>query len=244
MLYIRRRERAVSIERYQPPRGSRFYSLEAKFCRDSELSEQRVGHIVDSRTIANVISASVGLLPHVRYCSFATRDLSRVAIKGDLPTSTDPPSIARLKNLPRRTVNRRVNAPFTAFSGSVHNMDKQPDADRASLPVAPIASRTGAQPCHFLPRLLASVSEKRMGVNLTGPQRLGDLGTALASYMALIADSDAHVIDGALDVIASFGRGMRCIVLTSPGLREGGRSAFERTLFFAGSPASHLDRFE
>lgn len=62
--------------------------------------------------------------------------------------------------------------------------------------------------------------------------------------MAVITDSDPHVIDGALDVVASFAPGMRCIVLTSPGLGQGGRPAFERTLFFAESVTSHLDRFE
>ncbi|WP_156947390.1 hypothetical protein [Bradyrhizobium sp. WSM3983] len=62
--------------------------------------------------------------------------------------------------------------------------------------------------------------------------------------MAVITHSGSHVIDGALDIVASFARGMRCIVLTSPGLRQGVRPAFERTLFFAERLTSHLDRFE
>lgn len=42
----------------------------------------------------------------------------------------------------------------------------------------------------------------------------------LDSDMALITDSDPHVIDGALDVVASVAPGIRCIVLTSPGRVE------------------------
>lgn len=58
--------------------------------------------------------------------------------------------------------------------------------------------------------------------------------------MAVITDVDSHVIDGALDVVASFTPGMRCIVLPSPGLHQGGRPAFERPLCFAESLTSHL----
>lgn len=66
---------------------------------------------------------------------------------------------------------------------------------------------------------------------------------ALGSDMA-VTDKHSHLIDGALDVVASFAGGMRCIVLTRLGLHQGGRPTFERTILFAESPTSHLDRFE
>lgn len=39
---------------------------------------------------------------------------------------------------------------------------------------------------------------------------------ALGSDLAVITDIDPHVIDGALDVIASFARGMRSSFLPTP----------------------------
>lgn len=81
-------------------------------------------------------------------------------------------------------------------------------------------------------------------MSLTGGNDWGGFGAALGSDMAVITDSDPHVIDGALDVVASFAPGMRCIVLTSASLRQGERPAFERTLFFAESLPSHLGRFK
>lgn len=44
----------------------------------------------------------------------------------------------------------------------------------------------------------------------------GGLGAALGSGMAAITDSGSYVIDGALDVVASFAGAMRCIFLPAP----------------------------
>lgn len=72
---------------------------------------------------------------------------------------------------------------------------------------------------------------------------MGRLGCCLGSDMAVITDSDFYLIDGALDVLSSFAP-KRCVVLTSTSLRQGGRPAFELTLFFAERPTSHLGGFE
>lgn len=53
------------------PRGRTFYTLAANFLLRLGTWEQRVDHIVDSRTIVNVMFSSIAPVPHGRCCPFA-----------------------------------------------------------------------------------------------------------------------------------------------------------------------------
>lgn len=95
--------------------------------------------------MANVIPTSIGLVLHVRCRSFVVELADyRAAIKGDLPASTDLPSIAPpLKNLPHldRIPRQRLGQCVVHCRALGHGLGKQPGGRSSLLPEASIASR-------------------------------------------------------------------------------------------------------